>query len=207
MRKKPCKTNLAPLLQFFDPDEPVSNMSGNLPHWRQEGTMYFVTFRLADSMPQEKLNQWIQERELWHKTHRAPYDKRAKQEYARLFPERFQKWLDAGYGECILDRREVKSLVENALNHFDGLRYDLDEFCIMPNHVHVLVVPLESYELSEILHSWKSYTSHEINKILKRKGIVWQKESFDHIVRNAEQLEKFRRYIQENPRGETPRLL
>ena len=100
--------------------------------------MYFVTFRLADSMPREKLELWMAEREAWHRAHPEPHDEKAKREYPRLFPERFQKWLDAGHGECILARNEVKILVENALRHSAGLRYDLDEFCVMPNHVHVL---------------------------------------------------------------------
>jgi REP element-mobilizing transposase RayT len=196
-------------MQFFDPDEPVLNMSGNLPHWRQNGTIYFVTFRLADSLPQTKLDIWSRERDEWHRTHPKPHDERAKREYSHLFPERFHKWLDAGYGECILQNKEVKLVVENALRHFDKVRYDLDEFSVMPNHVHSLVRPYADHDLSEIVHSWESYTSHEINKLRALKARVWQKESFDHIVRNPEQLERIRRYIRENPkwtRGETPRL-
>jgi len=183
---------------FFDPDEPLDNMTGNLPHWRQEGVMYFVTFRLADSMPREKLKQWTEERELWLKAHRAPHDERAKREYFRLFPSRFQEWLDNGYGECILDRREVRSLVENSLRFFNGSRYDLDEFIVLPNHVHALVKPLAPNSLSEIIHSWKSFTSHKINEVLGRGGTVWQKESFDHIVRSPEQLQRIRDYIRDN---------
>ncbi len=186
-------------LLFFDPDEPISNMSGNLPHWRQKGRMYFVTFRLADSLPQEKLKMWTQERDAWHKAHPEPHDEREKREYARLFPERFHRWLDVGYGECILANGEVKQLMQKTLKHFAGLRYELDEFCVMPNHVHALIKPFENYELSETMHSWKSYTSHEINRLLGRQGTVWQKETFDHIVRSAEQLDRFRRYIRQNP--------
>ena len=106
-----------------------------------------MTFRLADSMPQEKLEQWTQEREAWQGAHPEPHDQEAKREYSRLFPKRFQRWLDAGYGECILARKEVRILVENALRHFAGVRYDLDEFSVMPNHVHVLVVPYADYDL------------------------------------------------------------
>lgn len=189
------------MLLFFDPDERIFNMTGNLPHWRQGGRMYFATFRLADSMPQEKLRLWAQEREAWHKAHPDPHDPKAKLEYARLFPDRFHKWLDAGYGECILARFEIRELVKNALTHFAGLRYDLDEFSVMPNHAHALVKPYAGYDLSEVEHSWKSYTAHKINKKLQRKGTVWQKESFDHIVRSPEQLERIRRYIRENSAG------
>ena len=60
---------------------------------------------------------------------------------------------------------EVRKIVENALRHFDGNRYALDEFAVASNHVHVLVTPLGEHDLSEILHSWKSFTAHEILKV------------------------------------------
>jgi hypothetical protein len=78
-------------MQFFDPDEPISNISGNLPHWRQNGTIYFVTFRLADSLPQKKLDILTRERAEWHRTHPEPHDERTKREYSHLFPQRFHK--------------------------------------------------------------------------------------------------------------------
>jgi REP element-mobilizing transposase RayT len=196
-------------MQFFDPDEPISNMSGNLPHWRQKNTIYFATFRLADSLPQKKLDLWTQERTEWNRTHPEPHTEQTKREYSRLFPERFHKWLDAGYGECILANKEVKLLVENALRHFNGVYFDLYESTVMPNHLLTLVRPYSDYDLSKILHSWKSFTSHEINKMRVKKARIWQKESFDHIVRSQDQLEKICQYIRDNPkraRGGTPRL-
>jgi type I site-specific restriction endonuclease len=103
---------------------------------------------------------------------------------------------------------EVKSLVEGALRHFDGQRYRLHEFVVAPNHVHVLVSPSGEHTLSEILHSWKSFTAHEILKVAKsgravpalsfENNTVWQKESFDHIVRSPASMEKFRTYIREH---------
>jgi REP element-mobilizing transposase RayT len=106
-----------------------------------------------------------------------------------------QEWLDAGYGECLLRIRENREQVETALHQFDEHRYSLDLFTVAPNHVHVLVSPLSGYELSDILHSWKSYTSNQINRRHNRGGPFWQKESFDHIVRNPASLERFREYI------------
>ena len=162
---------------YFDTEAPVVFLSGALPHWRQDNVTCFVTFRLADSLPREKL----------------------------------QQWLDAGTGSCVLALPEVKQLVENALGHFDGQRYTLDAFVVAPNHVHALVTPKTGHALSEILRSWKSFTAHEIVKAetasrrlqesqsKSRDGSatlrVWQKESFDHIVRNPASLEKFRAYI------------
>ncbi len=103
-------------------------------------------------------------------------------------------------GACVLGRADLKSIVEKSLRHFDGARYQLGEFVVMPNHVHALVTPFDEFELSAILHSWKSYTASEINKRLGVTGAFWQKESFDHIVRSADSLEGFARYIRENPK-------
>ena len=128
-----------------------------------------------------------------------------KSEFYEKFPERLQYWLDQGYGKCLLEKPELKVAVENALRYFDGVRYDLDEFVVMPNHVHVLITPKNKHELSSILHSWKSFTSNEINKQTGQAGILWQKESFDHIVRNPAQLEKIRQYIREHSAYEDKR--
>ena len=184
-----------PPIVFFDPDEPVANLTGNLPHWRQDNTTYFVTFRLADSLPREKLEQWQAEKKQWLKAHPKPLTRQQRVEFCRLFPERMQKWLDAGQGSCILARPDLKQLVSEALCYFHRKRYHLDEYVVAANHVHAIVTPAPDNELSSILHSWKSYTSHEINKKLKRSGEIWQKESFDHIIRSEESLLKFREYI------------
>jgi REP element-mobilizing transposase RayT len=188
------------LHRFFDPSQPVADLRGNLPHWRQDGVTYFVTFRLADSLPQVKLDQWITERETWLAKHRPPFDEATETEYHRLFSERMQDWLDAGYGACELARQDAKDIVERALRHFNRDRYVLGEFVVMPNHVHVVVSPLGQWELTQILHSWKSYTANAINRALGKTGPLWQKESFDHIVRNAYQLDRISQYIRDNPK-------
>jgi REP element-mobilizing transposase RayT len=179
---------------YFHNDDEITNLSGNLPHWRQDGVTYFVTFRTADSLPQEKLKQWQKEKDEWLKQHPEPHDEEVKREFYEKFPERIQKWLDQGHGACLLGNTEYKAIVEGALRHFDGDRYDLDEYVVMPNHVHVIVTP-NSHPLSEILHSWKSFTASQINKKAGSSGAFWQKESFDHIVRSPAQLEKIRSYI------------
>lgn len=195
-----------PDIGFFDPTEPITNLTGNLPHWRQENTTYFVTFRLADSLPRERLKQWQAEKEQWLKAQSKSLTKKQKAEFYRLFPERMQKWLDAGQGSCILARSDFHQLVSGALRYFHGERYHLDEYAVAANHVHVIVTPAPENELSSILHSWKSYTSHKINKMLGRSGEIWQKESFDHIIRSEESLLKFRNYIRGHRvnSGETP---
>ncbi len=187
---------------WFDPTEPVADLAGNLPHWRQEAVTYFVTFRLADSLPQAKLRQWLAERDAWLAAHPKPWDEATRQVYHRQFTARLEKWLDAGYGSCLLEREDVRATVASALLHFDGDRYWLDDWVVMPNHVHVLLTPQPGYELSQILHSWKSFTSHEVRRLVSGwQGSLWQKESFDHIVRSPDHLERFRAYIARNPAG------
>ena len=182
-------------INYFRPDEPVAHLTGNLPHWRQTGTTYFVTFRCADALPQEKLHQWQQELEQWQAAHPEPHDEATRQEFYERFPKRIQTWLDSGYGECVLREPAMRQIVESAMRHFDGQRYRLAEFVVAANHVHALVTPLGEHLLSEILHSWKSFTANKINEARKKSGAFWQKESFDHIVRSPASLAKFREYI------------
>lgn len=186
--------------EFFDPSVEVENLKGNLPHWRQDGVWYFVTFRLSDALPDEKLRQWKREREAWLRAHPEPRTTSDSAEYARLFPKRFHEWLDRGYGSCILRNPKARAIVEESLLYFNDERYALDEFVVMPNHVHVLVRPYESFTLSAIESTWKSYTSHELNKLLRKAGPNWQKESFDHIVRSANAFAWFQQYIRDNPK-------
>jgi hypothetical protein len=172
---------------YFDAEARVSHLSGNLPHWRQKGVTYFVTFRLADSLPQERLAEWCAEREAWMHAHPEPHDEATRRDYYERFPHRFQEWLDAGAGSCVLAVPEVKRLIEGVLHHFHGKRYDLDAFVVAPNHVHVIVTPRPSHDLSQVLHSWKSFTAHEIQKVEAasrrlQELQVWQKESFDPLL-------------------------
>jgi hypothetical protein len=118
---------------------------------------------------------------------------------AQEYDDQLEQHLDEGRGACWLRNPAVSAIVENALSHFDGGRYLLGSYVIMPNHVHVLVRPAMEHKLPDILQSWKSFTAKEANKALGRTGEFWQDESFDHIVRDERQLERFTRYIGENP--------
>ncbi len=119
--------------------------------------------------------------------------------YHRLFSERYEELLHHGNGSCLLRHPDNASLVHHALQHFNERRYVLDEYVVMPNHVHVLVKPLPDHALANILHSWKSYTANQLNRCLGRTGKLWQHESYDHIVRNDAAMQAVRRYIRENP--------
>ena len=197
----PPRAGETPALLFtpFDPDAPVGIYGRHLPHWRQDGATYFVTFRLADAIPQTKLRAWEREMTDWLKKNPEPHNAEQKADYHERFTEKFQHWLDAGSGKCVLRQPEVSNIVETALRHFDGERYVLGHYVVMPNHVHAVVRTVQGNLLKDITHTWKSFTAHEINKKLGREGQLWQDESFDCIVRNEAQLEKIGFYIRENP--------
>jgi type I restriction enzyme R subunit len=189
-----------PPLIPFNPEAPLETTEANLPHWRQEETTYFVTFRLADSLPKERIDQWTKERDAWRAKHPEPLSDEEKAEYNETFSKEIELWLDRGTGSCILRDPSCRAIVERALRHFDGERYHLGEHVIAGNHVHALVTPIEPHQLSEILHSWKSYTAKELLKLsaaesLTTKPTVWQKESYDHIVRSSAALYKIEEYI------------
>lgn len=185
---------------FFNPNSEVEIAIRNLPHWHQDGVMYFVTFRLADALPKSKLEQLERERKAWNTNHTEPLNHDEKVEFDRLFNERVEEWLDAGSGSCCLHSPDIAKVVGDALRHFDGERYRLDHWVVMPNHVHVLLIPLGKNKLGEILHSWKSFTATKINYLLGVTGQqLWLHDSYDHIVRSEKQLFHFRQYIDENP--------
>src|SRR5438876_336246 len=188
-----------PVFRALDEHGDIKIARRHLPHWEQEGATYFVTFRLADSIPNTLLTEWHDELQTWLKFHPRPWDHKTAKEYERRFVDGPEKWLDRGHGECHLRNQRLAAIVANALRHFDRERYRLDAFVVMPNHVHVLVQPKSGHSLSEILHSWKSFSAHSINKALHRKGDFWMEESHDRMVRDFEELERYRDYIKENP--------
>ena len=195
-------TGFQPVKNIFKPldkNTEIVRRGRNLPHWEQTNCTYFVTFRLADSLPQTELEKLSEEKEIWLCRHPEPWTAEDRKEYYRRFASRVDRWLDAGHGSCVLKDPETGHIVESALHHFDGDRYFLDEFVVMPNHVHVLFMPIGDHSLGSILHSWKSFTANRINKLLNRSGTLWMDESFGHIVRSWERLEFFREYIRQNP--------
>jgi carbamoylphosphate synthase large subunit/REP element-mobilizing transposase RayT len=182
-----------------DPHAPIVQTRRRLPHLEQQEATYFITFRLADAIPQKLLRQWKEELETWRKFHPEPWDASTKYEYQTRFQDAREEWLDQGHGECILRQPPIAATVANSLRHFDGDRYALDSFVVMPNHVHVLVRPHDGRSLSEILHSWKSFSAKKINKLRGRSGTVWQDENYDRMVRDFADLERYRGYIKRNP--------
>jgi REP element-mobilizing transposase RayT len=168
----------------------------HLPHWTCKGAVYHVVFRLADSVPQSKLALWTNDR-----TRAAPEDQTAETPRDARYrkSEEIDTWLDSGHGACHLRQPEIAGIVADALKHFDGERYRLHAWCVMPNHVHVIVEPLGDYQLSKLIHSWKSFTANAINRRLGLSGTLWQADAYNHIIRTQKEYDYQVRYVWENP--------
>ncbi len=185
----------------FDWDRARLGHRGNLPHVRQENVIYFVTFRLGDSLPAERVAELRERRDEWLRRHPPPHTPMQQREYHAIWTDRIERLLDAGYGACVLRDPEYRDMLESSLRHEDGVKYQLGEFVIMPNHAHVLVYTLPGFELSETIKAWKSVSARRVGKRLGRAGSYWMDEYFDHAVRSEESLCRFVDYIRQNPTG------
>lgn len=197
-------------LQYFDPKQGHTIAWKRLPHWAQAGVVCFITWRTRDSLPaeaRERLSRGRREILLafglnpngdWRRGLAAlpPKDRYRAQ---RLLFAVWDGAIDRGAGECVLARPELSSIVENSLLHFDGQRYEMIDFAVMPNHVHVLVAFHGEDALLTQCRSWKRFTSGQIQKVLGRRGEFWQVEQFDHLVRSEDEFEYYREYVAANP--------
>ena len=170
------------------PTAPQWYSRGYVPHFEMPGLTQTMTFRLIDSMPQSVL-------ELWREELRRLPDKEADLERRK----RIDAYLDQGHGSCYLKDERLAGIVQNALLYYDGQRYLLHAWVVMPNHVHTLFTPEAGWTLSKIAHSWKSYAANECNRVLMRKGEFWQREPFDRYIRNEQHYANVVRYIEHNP--------
>jgi REP element-mobilizing transposase RayT len=171
-----------------------------MPHWEAEGSTCFVTFRLDDALPRHVVEEYREERErILRSAAEGRLTATERRLTLKLFSEKIESLLDAGAGECHLAKPGVAGMVADALRHFDGKRYRMFAWCVMPNHVHTVFRPLPGYELSRIMHSWKSFTSKEANRVLGRSGTFWEREYFDHLIRDEEEFQRIVQYVLDNP--------
>lgn len=197
--------------QCFDPAEERTVVWRRLPHWSQPGALVFITWRTWDSMPEAVVQQWLAERDAWLRRHgldaaRPDWQARVRdwplaqrQAFRRFASDRWSAHLDAMHGSCPLRRPELAEIVAASLQHFDGDRYYLSDFVVMPNHVHLLVAFSSDEAMLAQCESWKHYTARQINRALGRFGRLWEQEAFDHLVRSPDEFERLRRYIADNP--------
>ena len=172
-------------------DVPVTVYQRFLPHWRQAGATYAVTFRLGDSLPAACLRELDARRREWAAGRLCADERDA----------RVRRWinreLDAGHGECVLRPADACGDVLDCLRHFDAVRYHLFAAVVMPNHVHAILRPL-THPLEDLLNGIKAASAARILRLLGRRPPLWQRESFDRIVRDAEHLWRVVQYLARN---------
>ncbi|TDU71470.1 type I restriction enzyme R subunit [Prosthecobacter fusiformis] len=222
---RPVAIPASPVFTEFEGEDfwQVPGYHRNLPHWRLAGAIYFVTFRLADSIPASVVMRWQQEEAVWLQSQGIHQDWRhqdkerfvmalrqiplsERQGFERKQTRKFFVELDQCHGLCVLKEARAAQSVADALHFFHGQRLWLGDFVIMPNHVHVMVQMFEGCPLEEWLYSVKRFSARQLLKeqFLKtspvtRAGHLWQTESFDRIIRNRDELNRTRDYIQKNP--------
>jgi len=160
-----------------------------LPHWETDGGTYFVTFRLFDSVPDSLRHEIAERKKLPLK---LPRD-------ARPSIKEVEAYLDKCTGACYLRQPGIAEIVANAIEHLNGRDYRLIAWVVMPNHVHLVFKMLPDRSLSKTLHSLKSYTAKESNRIMGRTGTFWQREYYDRLIRDDAELERAVHYVRANP--------
>jgi len=198
----PRDTGFQPVQATPELNEVQIRQGAHLPHWTKRKGVFAINFRLADSLPRAVLQGWLHDRQ--EIIARARNQSRAMtinevKELHHLHSEKIEKFLDSGTGRCFLRDERVAKMVANALKKFDGDRYHLLSWSVMPNHVHTVIELLGENKLPDILHSWKTFTAREANRILNRTGEFWMTEYFDHLVRDDEDLRNQVEYAWSNP--------
>ncbi len=204
-------------VQFFDPKQEFTIARKSLPHWAQAGTVCFITWRMADSLPAAVLRELAHERSDLlgsfgldpRSDWKSELSKLPARDRGRVQWSLFAAWdeqLDHCAGACELSKPELSKIVEDSLLHFDGDRYVLTDAVVMPNHVHLLAAFRADNALLAQCTGWKRYTGRRIQAVFGRHGEFWQVEKFDHLVRSEEQFEHYRRYIADNPKKAVLRL-
>jgi len=186
-------------ITFANPNEPVRKTRNKLPHWEQDGATYFFTWRFADSIPAHLRRQWLEERAEWLREHPGPWSEEDERNYHERFSAQIERWLDAGYGSCVLRQPECRRIVEENLQFFDGQRYLHHVWVIMPNHVHTLTSLYPGRLIEKVLHTWKGYTSLHLNRVLGQSGELWQEDYYNRLIRDGAHFDRVGRYIQRNP--------
>jgi REP element-mobilizing transposase RayT len=156
---------------------------GYLPHLDFPSTEQSITYRLANAMPAERRPEWQHVLRIENDTERR---------------RKIEAYVDAGHGSCLLRDPRIATIVEESLWHFDGERYHLLAWVVMPNHVHVLIEMTEM-PLPKIIECWKSFTSRACGKVLGRRGQFWQEDYFDRFIRNDAHHARAVEYIEWNP--------
>jgi REP element-mobilizing transposase RayT len=168
---------------------------GYIPHCDYGGLLQAVTFRLADSLPSAVVASWRRELE----RDLDGSDPVVKQAAEAVLRRKIAIYEDAGHGSCLLRHPAHAAIVQRSLMLHHGMRYRLIEWCVMPNHVHVMFRPSEGFSLGKILQGWKGGSSVEINRLSQREGPLWMRDYHDRLIRVEDHFRNARSYIRQNP--------
>jgi type I restriction enzyme R subunit len=185
--------------RYFNDYDEIKRTENRVPHLEQEGGTYFVTFRLADSLPNKVVRNLVEKRQKWLNGAGAQDDLAKKDVAARRLAMKIEVWLDSGVGSCRLRVLKIRALVAESFRKGADERYQLHSFVIMPNHVHLLLRPYAGESLANLVGGWKKFTARQINHFEGRTGQVWAKSYFDRLIRDPEHLARVIRYIRKNP--------
>lgn len=188
-----------PEFRGLDPHLPLHTYQRHLPHWRQEGATYFVTFRLADSLAQPQREFLCRLRSEWEHGHPEPRSDDDWTSFARAYTNHVERWLDEGYGACHFRDPKWTDDLRDRLHHRDGEHYELTCWAIMPNHCHLVIRPFSGHRLETIVGAVKGVSSRNLNASLGTAGQLWEEECYDRIVRDEEHLWRVVQYIGRNP--------
>ena len=203
-------------------DDKFSYYQRHLPHYQSLNNIFFITFRLANSLPLDVIIKLKNERDSLIKnlgvTEKSPERKEKYYQNQKIYFAKFDSFLDNNVsGPKWLTEENVAKVVKESFHYRDQMDYNLIAYTIIPNHVHLVIEPLDKkivldnkvkvvgrrvsspYVVTGILENLKWYTAIKCNKVLRRKGQFWQHESYDHVVRNSEELRKIVRYVLLNP--------
>ncbi len=170
-----------------------------LPHRQQDGATYFVTFRLADSLPRALLEEWDAEREAWLRSNPPPLSAEQEKMLQARFSSRMEHWLDQAHGSCLLRDLMYSQIVAGVLHRFDRERDVHHAWVVMCNHLHALFSLSSGQTLPKTLQGWKGVSSREVNTACGYRGPLWQQDYFDRMVRDTQHFWRCARYIRLNP--------
>jgi REP element-mobilizing transposase RayT len=174
---------------------------GYLPHCEKDSGLYFITFHMADSLPDSVLKK-VAERNRFLNAAKASGARLSPEQLVELSeysPRRMEEYFDRGHGSCAFNDQRIAGALAAALRFRDGKHYRLLAWCIMPNHAHVVVRLLPGANLSSVLKTWKQYSSKAANQLLGQRGRFWRPESYDRLIRNEQEFLRAIQYVIENP--------
>jgi len=185
-------TGLVPPPGFLSRFAHVTTWHGQLPHWECPGVAVFVTFRLGDALPQERLRELAQDLDSIH------LQKEVDHEAWRLLRAKVETWHDQGAGSCLFARPEIRQEVEASIHYYDGRRYVLYSHIVMPNHVHLLFMPQDGQTIQNIVRDLKHFLSVKFRSLKTWNGEFWQREYWDSMIRDERHFQKALNYIKGN---------